>query len=67
MQLSTMEIVFRTSSYCNTGTCVAVALTREGVAVRDNKAPDAGQLTVGRPAWTAFLANVPTVNADEGR
>jgi hypothetical protein len=51
---------FRTSSFCNTGTCVEVAVTPDTVAVRDKKNPAAGQLNVGTAAWAAFLAAIPT-------
>ncbi|MGI8309623.1 DUF397 domain-containing protein [Saccharopolyspora hattusasensis] len=35
--------------------CVEVRLTDRTVAVRDSKAPEAGQLVLGHAAWWAFL------------
>lgn len=49
---------FRTSSYCNSGTCVAAAVTREGTAVRDDKNPDGPVLAFPRKSWTAFLDGI---------
>ncbi|MEC3976736.1 DUF397 domain-containing protein [Amycolatopsis sp. H20-H5] len=38
--------------------CVEVALTPQLTAVRDSKAPTAGNLTLPHPAWTALLTTV---------
>jgi len=47
---------WRKSSYSAQaeGQCVEVAPSTQ-VAVRDSKNPEAGILTVPRPAWTAFI------------
>ncbi|MDQ7802370.1 DUF397 domain-containing protein [Amycolatopsis sp. A133] len=39
-------------------TCVEVALDTGTTAVRDSKAPAAGQLTVPHPAWNALLGSL---------
>ncbi len=39
-------------------TCVEVALTPKGTAVRDSKAPTAGHVTVAHPAWNALLSSL---------
>jgi hypothetical protein len=49
---------FRVSSYCNTGTCVEVAVTGAIVAVRDKKNPIAGHIQVQPGAWARFLDGI---------
>jgi hypothetical protein len=39
-------------------TCVEVALDTGTTAVRDSKAPAAGNLTVPNPAWSALLSSL---------
>lgn len=39
-------------------TCVEIAPLSRGVGVRDTKDRSRGHVTVDRPAWTAFLAQV---------
>jgi hypothetical protein len=38
--------------------CVEVAQATGAAAVRDSKNPGGGHLTVGTPAWAAFIADV---------
>ncbi|CRK58510.1 hypothetical protein [Alloactinosynnema sp. L-07] len=50
-----VEVRWRTSSFSgNNGACVEVDFA-EVVGVRDSKKPEAGHLTFGPAAWTAFL------------
>jgi hypothetical protein len=49
---------FRTSSYCNSGTCVEVAVGSAVVAVRDKKNPAAGHIQVQPGAWARFLGGI---------
>lgn len=52
-------IDFRTSSFCNSGGCVEVALLPTGeVAVRDSKAPGTSTLRYSAREWTDFVAGV---------
>ena len=44
----------KSSHSAGEGDCVEVAIEHT-VGVRDSKAPDAGQLTVSRQAWSAAL------------
>jgi hypothetical protein len=48
---------FKSSWSSETQDCVEVRLADE-VGVRDSKAPSAGQLSVERAGWSAFLASV---------
>ena len=51
---------FQTSSFCNSGHCVAVArpTDNDSVMVRDTKTTDARVLTFTRSEWTAFVKGV---------
>lgn len=50
------QIVFRTSSFCQDGGCVEVAVLPDGDAlVRDKKNLDSPIIPVGAAAWRAFL------------
>jgi hypothetical protein len=53
-----MGPVFRTSSFCNTGTCVEVAVGARSVAVRDKKNPAAGHIQVKPRTWARFLGGI---------
>ncbi len=49
---------FKVPKACSTGgvfNCVAVAVTSEGVAVRDTKDPAKTTLTFDNDEWTAFV------------
>lgn len=47
---------WRKASRCGSAACVEVALTPEGVAVRDGKAPHRGALYFTAEEWRVFLA-----------
>jgi hypothetical protein len=53
---------FKTSSYTNPGgiinRCVNVAMTSDGVAVRDTKDPDKTTLFFRKDEWEAFIKGV---------
>jgi len=46
------------SSHSTVGECVEVAVTDDGIAVRDSKDPDGPVLRFTRAEWAAFLAGV---------
>lgn len=53
-----VEVAWRKSSRSgtgNNGNCVEVAITAPGIAMRDSKNPNGGQLTLPAPGWHAFL------------
>jgi hypothetical protein len=51
--------VFRSSSYCNGGSCVAVAMSADGaVLVRDQKDTAQQPLAFTRSEWVAFIKGV---------
>jgi hypothetical protein len=51
---------WRKSTYSTgTGSCVEVAPTTDGVAIRHSKHPTAGTITFPHHAWTAFLSDAP--------
>jgi hypothetical protein len=49
--------VWRKSTRCESGACVEVAITGEGVKMRDSKNPD-GFLTFSRDAWSDFMDSI---------
>ncbi|ETK36156.1 DUF397 domain-containing protein [Microbispora sp. ATCC PTA-5024] len=49
------RIVWRSSSACNGGSCVAVAVLPDGVGVTDTKQPGGPVLVFGPGEWTRFL------------
>jgi len=50
---------FRKSSFCNAGTCVAVAVQTDGtVFVRDTKDDNQPTLAFSRDEWSAFVKGV---------
>lgn len=56
--------VWRKSSYsAGDGNCVEVAVTREGIGVRDTKNRAAGRLTVAYASWQAFTHAVTSATA----
>lgn len=56
---------FRTSSYCHTGGCVAVAALPDGsIAVRDEKVEAGPVLTFTAAEWDAFVAGVKNAEFD---
>lgn len=50
--------VWRRSRRCDTGSCVEVAPTPDGMAMRDNKQSDGPILRFGRNAWADFLTGL---------
>jgi hypothetical protein len=52
-------IEFRTSSFCNRGSCVEVGRSSDGTfLVRDTKNREQGPLAFTREEWAAFVAGV---------
>jgi len=51
-------LVWRKSGRCDSGTCVEIASSGDGVAMRDSKEPDGPVLHIARDQWTDFLAGV---------
>ncbi|MCE3550500.1 DUF397 domain-containing protein [Pseudonocardia sp. RS11V-5] len=52
-------IEFRTSSYCDLGSCVEVGRTADGsFLVRDTKNREQAPLAFTREEWAAFVAGV---------
>jgi Domain of unknown function (DUF397) len=49
------ELTWRTATSCAAGNCVQVAVTDDGVAVRDSKNPDGGLLLYTASEWRSFL------------
>jgi hypothetical protein len=49
---------WRKSGRCDSSTCVEVAVTPDGVGVRDGKDPDGAVLWFTPEEWTAFLDGV---------
>ena len=58
-QTACVEVAWRKSSFSGVQTdCVEVARPADRMAVRDSKNPDGPILTLGRPAFVAFLSSV---------
>jgi hypothetical protein len=54
-----MEMHYKKSSFCNSGTCVEVAhLSTGDIALRDAKNPTVPPHVFTRDEWTAFVAGV---------
>lgn len=49
---------WRRSTRCDTSACVEVAITGQGVALRDSKDPHSPILRFSRQEWEAFVAGV---------
>jgi hypothetical protein len=49
-------LVWRTSSRCDSGSCVEVAVTDDRVLLRDSRDPDGPRLSLTRAEWVEFLA-----------
>jgi hypothetical protein len=48
-------LVWRTSSRCDSGTCVEVAVTDDRVLMRHSDDPDGPRLTFTHAQWAEFL------------
>lgn len=48
-------MIWRRSSFCDTGTCVLVAIDGDDMLVRDSKEVDGPVLRFDRDEWAAFL------------
>jgi hypothetical protein len=46
------------SRFCDTGHCVEVARTSDGILMRNSTAPDGPFLTFSLEEWKAFIAGV---------
>lgn len=54
-----IEVGWRKSSFSNgAAACVEVAPVAVGVAVRDSKRPETGQLGFGHEPWRVFLSRL---------
>jgi hypothetical protein len=51
-------VVFRKSSYSESGNCVEVGVHRESVLIRDSKCPNGGIISVSPEAWEKFINGV---------
>lgn len=49
------RVVWRTSSYSGSDSCVEVAVALPSFAVRDSKDPNSPVLTFSQASWRAFL------------
>lgn len=58
MPLDDHPMIWRRSGFCETGTCVEVAVLPDRVLLRDSAHPEIGPLEFSREAWTAFLAAI---------
>lgn len=58
MEMNAVTLNWRRSSKCDAGSCVEVARTPGGVAVRDSKDGDGPMLQFEECAWSAFLSGV---------
>ncbi|WP_367324802.1 DUF397 domain-containing protein [Streptomyces sp. HUAS ZL42] len=48
-------LIWKTSTYTNSGSCVEWARPATGVLVRDTKARECGTVPVSAPAWQGFV------------
>jgi Domain of unknown function (DUF397) len=56
MTTSAEGLVWRTSSRCDSGSCVEVAVTDDRVMLRDSLDPGGPRLILTRTEWAEFLA-----------
>jgi Domain of unknown function (DUF397) len=56
LSISQSPLVFRKSRRCDSGSCVEVAETADGMAMRDSDNPDGPILYFTREQWADFLA-----------
>jgi hypothetical protein len=61
------DMVWRKSSFSETGQCVEVASGAESVALRDSHAPSGPVLSFTAGEWTAFLGGVRRAAGSAGR
>jgi len=54
------QLLWRKSTACGSGACVAVAIDQDAVHVRDSKDPAGPTLTFTRDEWSRFLAALKT-------
>jgi hypothetical protein len=52
------NVVWRTSSYCESGACIEVAVLDDRIRVRHSVDIDGGDLIFSRDEWQAFLDGV---------
>ncbi|PRW62896.1 DUF397 domain-containing protein [Actinopolyspora mortivallis] len=57
----------RSSRTQGQGQCVEVGFSESRIGLRDSKNRPAGQLTVGRPQWKAFLDMIKRIPGRVGR
>jgi hypothetical protein len=58
MSMKSTGLQWRKSSRCDTASCVEVAVTGTGIAMRDSKAPHQSHLELSRQDWKAFVAGL---------
>jgi hypothetical protein len=58
------SFIWRTSSRCDSGTCVEVAVTDDHVLLRNSSDPDGPRLSFTRAEWAEFLGRVRRDFAD---
>jgi hypothetical protein len=56
--ISIDSLAWRRSQRCDTGTCVEVAQTDDGVALRDSTLPGYGMLHFAVSDWKRFVADL---------
>jgi hypothetical protein len=61
---SAAGVSWRTSSFCSTGACVAVAVADDSVMVRDSKDPQRPALVYSTQEWRDFVAGVKSGEFD---
>lgn len=52
------ELIWRTSSYCESSSCIEVAVGVDRVYLRDSKDPDGAVLIFSRRVWEEFVRSV---------
>jgi hypothetical protein len=52
------KLEWRKSRRCDSSTCVEVAMTDDGIVMRDSKDPDGPTLEFDRREWNAFLTGI---------
>lgn len=55
MTVDAEGLTWRTSSRCDSGTCVEVAVTDDHVLLRNGSDPDGPRLSFTRAEWAEFL------------
>lgn len=59
-----MYVMWRKSTYSNSGGCVEVAAVKGSVLIRDSVNPDQAVLRLSLTTWSAFLRRARTEDLD---